>query len=590
MFVQKMVIPAVLLSAVLAGCASLPPDVGRGDVTKMLKERGREVPAASDAAGVQSLLNELANRPLTASDAVHLALINNPKLKAEYAKLGLAAADVYDAGRLSNPSFSAAVMFPNASGAANQVGLGLVQSFTDMILLPARSRLAKGEFERAKQLVGAEALNAAADAEIAYYRLAGAGQMVAMQNSIAEAAQSSAELAQRYFDAGNINRLELNLEQATASMARLNVLKAQADVVQARADLNRMMGLGVNEARWKISAGLPAPLENEDTVEDLFKVADAHRLDLVAARKRVDLLADALGVARRTRFLGEFAIGVETQRETDGSRLTGPTFSLELPIFNQGSGRTARAQANLQSAEAELHAMEIDISNGIQRAAADVATAKLRIEQYRQSLIPLRESIVARTQELLNFMFASAFDLIMAKQQEYDAYQGYLEAVQDYWLARSELARAVGAPLPSNAQMGKTTLDADVLIKPKQESQGMGHAQHGGMKMDGMNEMEGMDHSGHDMKDMPGMDHKAPPAAKPARKSAKSSGTHAKKNAAPNMGTHQDGKDMPEHGKAKQQTQDPHAGMNGMQHDMGDMKDMQMPDESSTKTQHGDHP
>jgi cobalt-zinc-cadmium efflux system outer membrane protein len=40
--------------------------------------------------------------------------------------------------------------------------------------------------------------------------------------------------------------------------------------------------------------------------------------------------------------------------------------------------------------------------------------------------------------------------LIQAKTREFAAYQSYLEAVRDYWLARVELARAVGQPLPSD--------------------------------------------------------------------------------------------------------------------------------------------
>ncbi len=43
------------------------------------------------------------------------------------------------------------------------------------------------------------------------------------------------------------------------------------------------------------------------------------------------------------------------------------------------------------------------------------------------------------------------FELIQAKRQEYDAYQSYLEAIRDYWLARTDLLRAVGARLPSES-------------------------------------------------------------------------------------------------------------------------------------------
>ena len=94
-------------------------------------------------------------------------------------------------------------------------------------------------------------------------------------------------------------------------------------------------------------------------------------------------------------------------------------------------------------------------------------------------------------------MLIGIFELLETKQQEYDAYQGYLEVVRDYWLARSELTRAVGNTLPSTASIGKERLDVEKLIQP----QGGGdHSQHNmqgdmkGMQHDMKNGMKGMQH------------------------------------------------------------------------------------------------
>lgn len=101
-------------------------------------------------------------------------------------------------------------------------------------------------------------------------------------------------------------------------------------------------------------------------------------------------------------------------------------------------------------------------------------------------------------------MLIGVFELLVAKQQEYDAYAGYLDAVRDYWTARTELARAVGRQLPSSDQPAEPTLDPGELTKPKR-----GSMDHSGHAMGGM---KGMDHSGHhmqnegtEMEDMPGM-------------------------------------------------------------------------------------
>lgn len=103
---------AFVLTALLSACASLPDQNGREDVAALVKARGRDASPPADRHAVQTLLAELAGRPLTATDAVRLALINSPRLEATYAELGFAAADVYDAGRLSNPTLSASMLFP----------------------------------------------------------------------------------------------------------------------------------------------------------------------------------------------------------------------------------------------------------------------------------------------------------------------------------------------------------------------------------------------------------------------------------------------------------------------------------------------
>lgn len=462
--------PLFILSAsagllFISGCASLPADRGAGDVRGLVAQRsGREVPA-TEADHQQRVAQWLA-QPLTVDRAVQIALVNNPAQRAIYARLGVASAEVYNAGRLSNPRFNAAVMFSSAAGAATQVTFGLAQSFTDLLFLSARSRFAEREFERAKLEAGAKILNLAADVETAYYRLVGAQQVAAMRATVVKAAGASADLAQRFFDAGNINALELALEQSAASGARLNAMRAESDAGSARTALNILLGLGASDARWQLIGQLPLPLEQEDSFDALIALARQSRLDLAAKQKEVQLLAASLGVSRRRRYVGDIELGAETERETDGSRITGPKLSLELPIFNSGAGRMARSQALVDEAEAELDALGLQVENGVQLAQANVLAAAARAGQFRTALIPQREAVVQRTQEQVSYMLKGQFELLLAKQQEYDAYQGYLEAVRDYWIARTALAREVGARLPSQERVGAATVAPAVLPDP----------------------------------------------------------------------------------------------------------------------------
>lgn len=444
---------ALGIAALFSGCATVPADRGLTDVSALITARDG-LPLSSlpdEGTEAQTMVEELLGQQLSLEAALRIAWVHNPRIRAEYARLGIVGADVLQAGRLSNPTFSAAFLQSDVGGDANQVTFGLAQSFTDLLLLPSRSRLAKGEFERAKTQAGGAVMALTRDVEFAYYMLVGTQQVAVMRSTVARSSTASADLAQRFFDAGNIADLALSVEKAASAQAELNALSAQIAVAEARSSLNKLMGLPASETRWHVGSELRLPVAQEDDLSALQSLAEQQRLDLVAARQEVALLQDALDVTKTYRFLGSAEVGIETERETDRSRITGPTLALQLPIFNQSQGGVLRAQSLVELAEADLESLKIDVSNDVALAYAKVGTTRRSVELLGERLIPLRERIVARTQEQVNYMLVGVFDLIRTKQDEYDTYQMYLEALRDYWLARTALTLAVGAPLPSSA-------------------------------------------------------------------------------------------------------------------------------------------
>ena len=353
---------------------------------------------------------------------------------------------------------------------------GLVASFTDLITLPSRKRYAQGEFEAMKQTVGAEIVNMAAETETAFYEFVAAKQVAELRGQIAKAGELSFQLAQRYFDAGNMSPREIALERAAASEAKLESYEANAEAYAKRAELANLIGLSAAEP-WDAPAQLAVPLENEDNIDELVQLALQSRLDLAAARKRTDLLADRLGVTNWTRWLGELDFGVEHERETDGADLTGPTLEWEVPVFSQNRDRKWHADAELKMAVAEVEHLMVSIENDVRLAHAATHNTKARVAEYQQRLIPARIEIVERAQEEEAYMLIGIFELLESKQEEYDTYQSYLEIVRDYWLARTELARAVGTTLPSSSHAETKVLDVKDYIAP--HTGAVDHSEHG---------------------------------------------------------------------------------------------------------------
>ena len=248
----------------------------------------------------------------------------------------MAAADVYEAGRIRNPVFSFASLDSNVSGERNLTTFGLITSFTNLITLPARKRLAEGEFAVMKQSIGAEVLDIVAKTEAAFYEFVAAKQVAAIRTQIAKAGKLSLELAKRYYDAGNLTPRDFALEHAVASELQLASLEAEAEAYGKRTELATLLGLSTADA-WDSRAQLPVPLDQEDDVNELLKLARQSRLDLAAARVHADILADRLGITNWTRWLGELDVGVEYERETDGADLTGPNLRMGVTNLHSAS-------------------------------------------------------------------------------------------------------------------------------------------------------------------------------------------------------------------------------------------------------------
>lgn len=440
---------AVLLMALAGGgCATLGPDRGRLETDKLVGSRSNPALEWAQSPTADADAARLREQPMTPVNAVQMALLRSPRLQQEYARLGLIRADVQQAIQVANPRLNATRV---SGGGLAKTTLGLAMPLVDLLVLPSRVRLVRADYERAKLGIAASILTVTVDVEAGWYEYVAAQQIADMRGTVARGMVTSADLAQRFFEAGNISELQLKQEQAAASQARIDAARAHADAQQARLQLNTLIGLSGADADWRVSAQLPSPVEEEDAAEALQSLSRSANLQLMAARQELVVTEGALAATRRFRLLGGTEIGYEGEREPDGQRLKGPTLDLELPIFNQGQARVARAEALVARSRARLAELEVAAGNAVRLGAERVRVLREIIDTHRDVLIPQRESVVARSQEQQNYMIIGVFELIQAKRQEYDAYQSYLEAIRDYWLARTSLMRAVGARLPSES-------------------------------------------------------------------------------------------------------------------------------------------
>jgi len=447
------------LSFLLAGCATVSTEGAAGDVQKIASDRldakdARWSRSAADDAAVDETVRHLLEEPLTVDSAVQIALLNNKHLQASYEELGIAQADLVQAGLLPNPGFSSQVLVGNN---AISPSFSVIQDFVSILTRSARQTVASSAAERAKYDLGNELLSTAAEVRSAYYTVMSDEQAIGVLRQVVSSTEAAAELAHRQLQAGNVNPRDQMVFQAQYAQATLELARAQAQSVADRERLNRLLGLFGDQTGWNLPGHLPEVPTEKPAFDGLEKLAIERRLDLAGARQDVEAATYALDLGRQTRWLSTLGLGIVVERDPDNHKwLKGPEIEFALPLFDQGQARVAALEAEQRRSQKKFVALAVDVRSQVREAWARLGAAQDTVIFYRSTVLPLQHRVVAESQRLYNGMLIGVYDLLKSRQDEIAAARDYISAVRDYWIARSELEKALAGPLPG------TTHDATI--------------------------------------------------------------------------------------------------------------------------------
>jgi cobalt-zinc-cadmium efflux system outer membrane protein len=435
-----------------AGCAATSPADAVKDVNVQIGARlGHDVRwdrgTQEDAEARHAIDRVLANE-LTVDGAVQIALLASPRVRAKLEELAIGQAELVQAGLLSNPVFGIGITAWEQEHIDPNLFMSVEQSFLEIVTLPMKKRVAATELEARKLEVAFEVIEIAAEVRASYYEAQAAEQTAAMRTLLNEAAQTSAELAKRQAEAGNMNDLALSSELALAAEQSLALRRAVTDAATARAALDKHLGLWGARTNWRLPRRLPDPPAEEAPLEHLEARAIENRLDLAAARRSVQAMESALSLAKTTRWVGRVDVSVEAGRLRHTHHYSfGPAVAIEIPLFDQRQAAIAKLEAMTRKNEDDLQALAIDIRADVRANRAKIMAARATVQDYARTIIPLRESIVKYSQQQYDAMLLGVYQLLQARQAEFAAYADSITALRDYWLARSELERTIGSRL-----------------------------------------------------------------------------------------------------------------------------------------------
>lgn len=451
--------PALVIAAaaaLLAGCASFSEDGGFNKVSDLTKERtGQAVTMLrtdADRKAAQDRVAERLAEPLTADAAVEIALMNNRGLQAKFGELGISEADFVRAGRLPNPVLS----FGRLSGGGDvEIDRAVLFNVLGFLTMPVASEVGQRRFEQAQFQAASDAVGLAADVRRAYFDAVSAQELVRYFEQVKETADVSNELAKRMLQAGNFNKLAQMREQAFHADATAQLARARHQATADKERLTRLLGLDGEQVNFRLPERLPDLPGQPTEPVDAERVALEKRLDVLMARRNTEATAKSLGLTKATRFVNVLEAGYQNKSETGRPRSNGYEIELELPLFDFGSTRAARAEATYMQAVNRTAEVAVNARSEVRESYSAYLRAYELARHYRDEVVPLRKRISEENLLRYNGMLISVFELLADAREQVAGVTGYVQALRDFWIADTNLQTSLTGGSPGASALGR---------------------------------------------------------------------------------------------------------------------------------------
>ncbi len=442
------VLALLAVSAMLGGCASFSADGGFSTVEQTAKERlGKDVRWArsdADQDGIEQRVTELLSKPLTVDDAVQVALLNNRGLQASFAELGITEAELVQAGRLPNPGFSFGRL---TRGSEVELERGLHFNLARLLAMPLIGQMEARRFAQTQGMVAMSVLSLAADARKAWINALAAEETVRYMRQVKQTADASAELARRMEQVGNFNKLQRAREQGFYADAALNLARAEQAQRSTRERLTRLLGAWGAQTEFTLPERLPDLPKTPLDLPDVERVALAQRLDVQGARLAAERTATNLGLTRTTRFINVLELGYRNNRSNEQPTQRGWEIGFELPLFDWGGARVARAEAVYMQSVHRAAETAINARSEVREAYAGYRSAFDIARHHRDEIVPLRQRIAEENVLRYNGMLIGVFELLADARSQIASVNAAIEALRAFWIAQADLDMAlIGKP------------------------------------------------------------------------------------------------------------------------------------------------
>ena len=374
---------------------------------------------------------------LTSQEAVAIALWNSPSFQATLADLGIARADLVEAGLLRNPVFS--LLFP---WGPKQLEWTLQFPFEALWQRPRRVAAAQLNAQAVGERLVWDALTLVAQTRAAHAEALIADRRLQLTIEVTDLVQRLTGITEARLRAGDISELEAR--SARSDAARVQVVRRAVEHDRNLARLTLAATIGVDLVVDQLR---PVPSEGVDpaacgTEAARLEDALASRPDVRAAEIGIEAAAQR---ARWERSRVVTLLGIlDANGQGDEGFELGPGVGLDVPLFSRNQGGIGRADAEIERASRQYAAVRAQVVTDVRSAAVRVQQAEQAISAWREEIVPSLEVEQRQAESAYQAGEIPLFMLLEVSRRLVDGRVRLLDAEADLQRATIALERSIG--------------------------------------------------------------------------------------------------------------------------------------------------
>lgn len=403
--------------------------------------------------------------PLSIFSALDQALVKSPRAAALRALLPVTQSELARATEQPGPDW----MYDNGVKAEQTRRTGVVFNWEPPWKLVFRLLAARRLIEHTKQDLLAQLWTLRAEVRLAYTEVVVAQETLETLNSLYDLANRLMVVSQKRFKAGDVPELDLLKARLAESQYDVERRVGLRRVIRAKQQLNVIMGRNP-EAPLTVPR-LPPFLKTEDiqkaatahnillpdfsrqiaTLEFYNDIAVKHRYELRSLDRQIALnkaqLRNAYGnIVPSPQFWTGSSV---TGNPPSGPKLSAYYFGVNVPsnITSFQQGDIAKYKAVARQLRYQTGALKNVIMSEVSSAYNNVLAARQKLRIYQEHVLADSYEVARLARRSYEVGQSDITSTIQAQQQNVQIRTQYLEAIQLYQQAFTELERACGTPL-----------------------------------------------------------------------------------------------------------------------------------------------